>query len=107
MKKKIFFTILMAILVSIPLALSSLSAQAADKPIKLSVAHFWPSTHFVEAEQVKQWTAEIEKACKSKVKLVSYPGQTLLTMRGIYDGVEDGVADIGIGSLPSHMAAIH
>lgn len=97
MKKKIFFTILMAILVGFPIALGSLSAQAADKPIKLSVAHFWPSTHFVEAEQVKQWTAEIEKACKSKVKLVSYPGQTLLTMRGIYDGVEDGVADIGIG----------
>ena len=69
----------------------------AEEPIKLSLAHFWPSTHFVEAEQVKQWTAEVEKATHGKVKIVSYPGQTLLKMQGIYDGVVDGVADIGIG----------
>ena len=94
---KIRDRLMVVVLIVLCLCLLGGPAALAGGPIKLNLAHFWPSTHFVEAEQVKQWKAEVEKATQGKVEIVSFPGQTLLKMQGIYDGVVDGVADIGIG----------
>ena len=64
--------------------------------IELRLAHFWPATHPAETELVQPWAAAIEEATTGKVKITSYPAQTLLPADGIYDGVVSGVADIGI-----------
>jgi TRAP-type C4-dicarboxylate transport system substrate-binding protein len=39
--------------------------------------------------------ADIEKATQGKVKFQTYPGETLLKMADVYEGVVNGVADIG------------
>jgi TRAP-type C4-dicarboxylate transport system substrate-binding protein len=72
------------------------SSGAADAPIKLTLAHFWPSTHFVHMEQVAGWVQEIEKATNGKVSIQVFPAGTLLKMGDIYEGVATGVADIGV-----------
>ncbi len=70
--------------------------DAATKPVELKLAHFWPSSHPVETELVQPWAEEIEKATNGRVKIVSYPQETLAKANDIYDGVVNGVCDIGI-----------
>lgn len=65
-------------------------------PIELKVAHFWPATHPAELELVQPWAQEIEKATNGRVKITSYPGETLLKAADTYDGIVKGIADIGI-----------
>ena len=72
------------------------SAVTAPKPIELKLAHFWPSTHPIETQLVQPWAKDIELATNGKVKVVSYPGETLVKANDIYDGVVNGVSDIGI-----------
>lgn len=66
------------------------------KTVELKLAHFWPATHPAEKELVQPWTKAIEEATEGRVKITSYPGQTLLQADAIYDGVVNGIADIGI-----------
>ncbi|MEW6426183.1 MAG: TRAP transporter substrate-binding protein [Bacillota bacterium] len=66
------------------------------KPIELKLAHFWPSTHQIETDFVPGLAKAIEQATNGRVKITSYPGETLLRAAEIYDGVVKGVADIGI-----------
>lgn len=67
-----------------------------NEVIELTLAHFFPGTHPAETELVQGWSKEIEKATDGKIKIVSYPGGTLLSAPDIYNGVVDGVADIGL-----------
>jgi TRAP-type C4-dicarboxylate transport system substrate-binding protein len=71
--------------------------EASDDPIELSLAHFWPAKHYLHTEQVVNWIAEIEKATNGRVKIRTYPAETLLKMKEMYQGVVDGIADVGIG----------
>jgi len=76
---------------------SSAPAKDADaKQVELKLAHFWPSGHPVETELVQPWAEEIEKATDGRVKIVSYPQETLAKANDIYDGVVNGICDIGI-----------
>ncbi|MBC7345953.1 MAG: TRAP transporter substrate-binding protein [Clostridia bacterium] len=68
----------------------------ALKVVELKLAHFWPSSHWIETEVVPAWVAAVEKATNGQVKVTSYPGETLLKAAAIYDGVVQGVADIGM-----------
>jgi len=71
-------------------------ASQAPEVIELKLAHFWPSAHQIETEFVPNWANAIEEATKGRVKITSYPGETLLKAAEIYDGVVTGIADIGI-----------
>ncbi|MGI6647884.1 MAG: TRAP transporter substrate-binding protein [Bacillota bacterium] len=64
--------------------------------VELRLAHFFPSTHPAEEELIKPWAKAIEEATNGKVHITSYPGETLLPANGIYDGVVNGIADIGL-----------
>lgn len=70
---------------------------AADEPIALKLAHFWPTTHYVHTEQAAGWIADIEAATKGRVKITVYPAESLLKTKNMYDGVIDGIADISMG----------
>jgi len=64
--------------------------------VELRLAHFFPSTHPAEEELIKPWAKAIEEATNGKVHITSYPGETLLPANAIYDGVVNGIADIGV-----------
>jgi len=76
--------------------------QTASAPAKttqtveLKLAHFFPATHPAEKELVQPWAKAIDAATEGRVKITSYPGQTLLQADGVYDGVVNGVADLGL-----------
>jgi len=63
---------------------------------ELILAHFWPSTHPVETELVQPWIAAVSEATEGRVKIISYPGETLITSAEIYEGVKEGIADLGL-----------
>ncbi|MCL6478628.1 MAG: TRAP transporter substrate-binding protein [Peptococcaceae bacterium] len=66
------------------------------KAVELKLAHFWPSNHLLETQIVKEWSKAVQDATNGKVKITSYPAETLLKSAETYDGVIKGVADIGI-----------
>jgi len=70
--------------------------QGEQKTVELKLAHFFPSTHPAETELVQPWAKAIEEATEGRVKITSYPGQTLLQADAIYDGVVNGIADLGL-----------
>ncbi len=84
------------------LALMSGCGQTAsaptDKPktVELKLAHFFPATHPAEKELIQPWAKAIEEATEGRVKITSYPGQTLLQADAVYDGVINGIADMGL-----------
>jgi len=68
--------------------------------ITLKYAFFAPATTF-PAKQMEWWKTEIEKRTNGQVKVETFPGGTLLTAKNMYDGVLQGVADIGL-SCPTY-----
>lgn len=76
------------------------SANSADnagvKPIELKLAHFFPNSHPAEMDLIQPWAEAIEEKTEDRVKIISYPGETLLKADAVYDGVVSGIADIGL-----------
>jgi len=70
--------------------------QAQTQTVELKLAHFFPATHPAETDLVQPWAKAIEEATGGQVKITSYPGSTLLKPEATYDGVVNGVADIGL-----------
>ena len=68
----------------------------APETIELKVAHIWPSAHPVETFLIKGWAEALDEATDGQVKITTYPGGTLLTGPETYQGVVEGVADVGI-----------
>ncbi len=72
---------------------------AADAPIKLKFANYFPPTHKI-ATIFAEFTQDINKKSGGKVEISYYPGGTLLTAPKMAAGVVTGIADIGL----AHMA---
>lgn len=70
--------------------------QGQAQTVELKLAHFFPATHPAETDLVQPWAKAIEEATHGQVKITSYPGSTLLKPEATYDGVVNGVADIGL-----------
>ncbi len=70
-------------------------AAAADKPIELRWATFFPPAHPL-FPMSQSWGSEIEAATGKQVKFTYFPGGTLLKGNEIYDGVLKGTVDIGM-----------
>jgi len=65
------------------------------EPVELKFAHFFPAVHTVETRIAQGWGKAVEEATGGLVKVVTYPGQTLLNAAEIYEGVATGIADVG------------
>ncbi|HHW37414.1 MAG TPA: TRAP transporter substrate-binding protein [Bacillales bacterium] len=63
--------------------------------IELNYAFFAPAGTF-PAVQMEKWADEVEKRTDGKVKVNTFPGGSLLTAENMYDGVANGLADIGL-----------
>ncbi len=110
MKKIIYICLIVFLLVSLILSGCSSGtptdgnkekAGSGDaKPIILKYAFFAPASTF-PAKQMEKWKEELEKRTNNKVEVQLFPGGTLLTDKNMYDGVKDGVAEIGL-SCPTY-----
>ncbi len=107
MRKRILFS-LIALMMLIMTACSSAStgnkstgneSSARNKSdgdvIELNYAFFAPAGTF-PAVQMEKWAEEVEKRTNGKVNVNTFPGGTLLTAENMYDGVANGLADIGL-----------
>lgn len=71
--------------------------KASGDVIELSYAFFAPDGTF-PAVQMEKWAEELEKRTDGKVKVNTFPGGSLLTADNMYEGVANGLADIGLSS---------
>jgi TRAP-type C4-dicarboxylate transport system substrate-binding protein len=76
------------------------TAADSDETITLKYAFFAGPQTF-PAVQMEKWAEEIEKRTNGKVQVETFPGGTLLTPQNMFDGVLQGVADIGL-SCPTY-----
>ena len=74
------------------------TGHAAEQTIKLKYSNFLPATHpFTTLGQ--QFCDEIKKRTNGKVEITYYPGGILTTATKVYDGVVNGVSDIGLSHI--------
>ena len=74
---------------------SSGGNSGKDDVIELNYAFFAPVGTFL-AVQMEKWAEEVEKRTDGKVKVNTFPGGSLLTAENMFDGVSNGLADIGL-----------
>lgn len=70
----------------------------APKPIELRLSNIWPATHPSEKIIAQGWIKAVETATNGRVKVTSYPAETLTKSAETYEGVVKGVADIGMSA---------
>lgn len=86
--------VLVVAVVLLVLSVYSLSG-AADTPIKLKFANYFPPTH-KNSTLFGEFSQEINKKSGGKIEISYYPGGTLLTAPKMAAGVVTGIADIGL-----------
>lgn len=97
MRMKLFTTAIV-LLGFAALILGGGSAANAADPIKLTYSNFFPATH-VQSKLAEAWCKEVEKRTDGKVVVEYFPGQTLTKAKVVYDGVVQGLSDIGFSVL--------
>ncbi len=91
--KKTLLTLLTAAVLAMALPAAS---QAGG--VKLTYANFFPPTH-IQSQLAQQWCDEVAKRTDGAVKIDYFPGGTLAKAPQTYDGVVEGIADIGMSVL--------
>ena len=95
MKRQICSFFLMSCL-TLTLCLA-LTAGAMAKT-ELRYANFFPPTH-VQSQLAESWCKDVEKQTNGEVTIQYYPASTLTKAPQTYDGVVQGIADIGMTVL--------
>ena len=66
-----------------------------EKVTELSYSVFFPPTH-IQCQTAQAWADEIAKRTDGKIKINVYPAGTLTKAEQCYEGVVNGVSDIGM-----------
>ena len=71
--------------------------ETAESPeaIELSYSIFFPPSH-IQCQTAEAWAKEIEKRSDGRVKITLYPGGSLTKAPQCYEGVVNGISDIGM-----------
>ncbi len=69
-------------------------SRARARTITLTYANFPPASTF-PCIQMERWKKEVERRTHHKVKILTFPGGTLLGAKDMFRGVIQGQADIG------------
>lgn len=96
--RKIIGLGLVAVLIVLAPACGGKSGEpgaSSPAPIKLSYSIFFPPTH-LQCITAAEWANEIEKRTDGRVTITLYPGGTLTKAPDVYEGVMNGVSDIGM-----------
>lgn len=70
----------------------------SSETIKLTYSNFFPPMH-IQSKLAEQWAQAVEKRTNGRVKVEYYPGGTLTSAPQCYQGVVDGISDIGFSVL--------
>jgi TRAP-type C4-dicarboxylate transport system substrate-binding protein len=95
MKKTFFPSISIFALFSLFAVIPTISTA---ETVTLKYSNFFPPTH-IQSKLAEEWCKEVEKQTEGRVKIEYYPGGSLLKAPQIYDGVADGISDIGFSVL--------
>ncbi len=68
------------------------------RPVELSYSIFFPPSH-IQCQTAEAWAREVEKRAGGRVKITLYPGGTLTQAPQCYEGVVNGISDIGMSCL--------
>lgn len=90
--KKIFYSGTLILAAWSLLTISPTPSLAGN--VTLKYANFFPPTHS-QSKLAEAWCKAVEEKTEGRVKVEYYPGGSLLKGKQIYDGVVDGIADIG------------
>ncbi|THB80232.1 MAG: C4-dicarboxylate ABC transporter substrate-binding protein [Desulfobacteraceae bacterium] len=95
MKRITFFAFLIVCFCSAFIIASPNPAKAGTS---LTYANFFPPTH-IQSQLAEGWCKEVEKRTNGEIKIKYFPAGTLTKAPQTYDGVETGMADIGMTVL--------
>ena len=95
MKRKLPFILLAVILTTLLFFNACAAPPAETEVIELTYTNFFPPTH-LHSILAEEWIKEIEKRTDGAVKITYYPGGSLVKAPQTYDGVVQGIADIGM-----------
>lgn len=70
----------------------------AAETIHLTYSGFMPPTH-LQSKLEAAWCREVERRTNGRVKIAHFPGQTLTKAKQNYEGVVNGISDIGSSVL--------
>lgn len=70
-------------------------ADGSDKPVELSYSIFFPPSH-IQCKTAEAWADEVEKRSGGRIKITTYPGGSLTKAPQCYEGVVNGISDIGM-----------
>jgi TRAP-type transport system periplasmic protein len=90
--KKILYSGTLVIAIWSLLSITPALSLAAN--VTLKYANFFPPTHS-QSKLAEAWCKAVEEKTEGRVKVEYYPGGSLLKDKQIYDGLADGIADIG------------
>ena len=93
--RKLFWGLMFFVLLAAPLP--PITAFAAG-PVTLTYSNFFPPTH-VQSKLAEAWCREVEKRTNGQVIIQYFPGGTLTKGNNCYDGVLNGISDIGLSAL--------
>jgi len=63
--------------------------------VQLTYSNFFPPSH-IQSKLAAAWCKEVGKRTHGKVKITYYPGGTLTKGKNCYDGVVNGLSDVGM-----------
>lgn len=99
--KKLAFALIAVTLVAFPF-LGGCGDDAPAETIELTYSNFFPPSH-LHSVLVDQFCQEIEKRTEGGVKITHYAGGSLTPAAQVYDGVVQGISDIGMSVLAYTM----
>jgi len=83
---------------ALALIAAGLASPARAESVRLTYSSFFPPTH-IQSKLAEQWCNEVETRTGKSVLIDFYPGGTLSPARQCYDGVVEGISDIGQSAL--------
>ena len=89
---------LFSVVLTIVCVIMVVSVSRAAEVIKLKYANYLPTTSSI-SQLSSDFCDEIKKRTNGRVEISYYPGGTLLTAPRMFDGVVQGLADIGMAHL--------
>ncbi|MBI9081448.1 MAG: TRAP transporter substrate-binding protein [Pseudodesulfovibrio sp.] len=75
-----------------------MASMACADVVKLTYSNFFPPTH-IQSQLAEQWCREVEKRTDGKIQIDYFPGGTLTKAKQCYDGVVEGISDMGLSVL--------
>ncbi|MEZ7197431.1 TRAP transporter substrate-binding protein [Pseudodesulfovibrio karagichevae] len=85
-------------LTALALIAAGLASPACAESVRLTYSSFFPPTH-IQSKLAQQWCNEVEMRTGKAVIIDFYPGGTLSPAKQCYDGVVEGISDIGQSAL--------